>query len=183
METQLPHKGHSPRFSAHVCCGQTAGWIKMPLGREVRLGPGDIVLDGNSAPPKGAQQHPLFGPCLLWRSSISCWALVFTRQSGRQLTRFASNCRSATLNDDDRLKIEDVKMQDMQGLVTGFITKRVRVFKIFTTLAKYHYNIIHSVFIHTKSTSLTNNKNLYWPRKPVATTWKGKRKNERNKLN
>jgi len=22
------------QFSAHVCCGQTAGWIKMPLGRE-----------------------------------------------------------------------------------------------------------------------------------------------------
>jgi len=22
-----PQKGHSPQFSAHVCCGQTAGWI------------------------------------------------------------------------------------------------------------------------------------------------------------
>jgi len=29
-----------------------AGWIKMPLGTEVDLGPGDIVLDGNPAPPK-----------------------------------------------------------------------------------------------------------------------------------
>jgi len=39
----------------------------MPLGREVGLGPGDIVLDGDPAhPPKGAQQSPLFGPCLLW---------------------------------------------------------------------------------------------------------------------
>jgi len=28
-----------------VYCGQTAGWIKMPLGTEVGLGPGDIVLD------------------------------------------------------------------------------------------------------------------------------------------
>jgi len=34
-------------WSMHVCCGQTAGWIKMPLGREVGLGPGRNVLDGD----------------------------------------------------------------------------------------------------------------------------------------
>jgi len=50
--TPLP-KGHSPQFLAHVCCGQTAGWIKMPLGMEVDLGPGDIVLGGDPVPPKG----------------------------------------------------------------------------------------------------------------------------------
>jgi len=38
-------RGHSAKFSAHVYCGQTAGWIKMPHGTEVGLGPGDIVLD------------------------------------------------------------------------------------------------------------------------------------------
>jgi len=27
-----PPKGHSTQFSANVCCGQTAGWTKMPLG-------------------------------------------------------------------------------------------------------------------------------------------------------
>jgi len=55
METQfpLPNKGHnSPQFPAHVCCGQRAGSIKMLLCREVDLGPGDIVLDGDPAPPK-----------------------------------------------------------------------------------------------------------------------------------
>jgi len=31
---------------AHVYCGQTAGWMKTPLGTEVDLGPGHIVLDG-----------------------------------------------------------------------------------------------------------------------------------------
>ena len=41
-----------------------AGWIKMPLGREVGLDAGNIVLDGNPA-PKGAQPR-IFGPCLLW---------------------------------------------------------------------------------------------------------------------
>jgi len=35
--------------------------VKMPLGTEVGLGPGDVELDGDSAPPrKGAQQLPLF---------------------------------------------------------------------------------------------------------------------------
>ena len=38
MGTQLPpQKRHSPKFSAHMHCGQTAGWIKMPLGTEVGL--------------------------------------------------------------------------------------------------------------------------------------------------
>ena len=51
-----------PQFSAHVCCGQTAGWMKMPLGTEVDLGPGHIVLDGDPAPPaKGHNSpHPSF---------------------------------------------------------------------------------------------------------------------------
>jgi len=44
-----------------------AGWIKMPLGMEVCLGPGDFVLDGDAAsPPKKGAQFPIFGPCLLW---------------------------------------------------------------------------------------------------------------------
>jgi len=30
-----------------VYCGQTVGWVKMPLGTETGLGPGDIVLDGD----------------------------------------------------------------------------------------------------------------------------------------
>jgi len=53
METQLPlpQRGTVPQFSAHICCGQMAGWIKMPLGTEVGLSIGDIVLDGDPAPP------------------------------------------------------------------------------------------------------------------------------------
>ena len=58
-----------PQFSAHVCVGQTAAWIKIPLGTEVGLDPDDIVLNGDQAPPEnGAQQPPLLGPCLLWRN-------------------------------------------------------------------------------------------------------------------
>jgi len=47
--------GHSPNFRP-VRCGQTTKWIKMPLGREVGLGPGDIV----SAPPKKGHSPPHF---------------------------------------------------------------------------------------------------------------------------
>jgi len=54
-----PKKGQSPQFSAHVYCGQTAGWMKTPLGTEVDLGPGHIVLGGTRLPPvKEAQQPP-----------------------------------------------------------------------------------------------------------------------------
>ena len=55
--------------------------MKTPLGTEVDLGPGHIVLDGDPAPPaKGAQQPPLFDPCLLWpRSPTSATAeLLFS---------------------------------------------------------------------------------------------------------
>ena len=47
-----PLKWHSPQFLAIVCCGQTAGLIKMPFGMEVGLGPGDFVFDGNAAIPR-----------------------------------------------------------------------------------------------------------------------------------
>jgi len=39
-----------PQFSAHVYCGQTAGWINMTLGTKVGLGPGHVVLAGYRAP-------------------------------------------------------------------------------------------------------------------------------------
>ena len=56
MVTQLPvpQIEAQPPLSAHLRCGQTAGWIKMPLGTEVSLGADDSVLD--SYPQKrGAQ--------------------------------------------------------------------------------------------------------------------------------
>ena len=49
-----------------VYCGRTAKWIKMPLGTEVGLGRGHIVLDGDPAPPPQRGIAPIFGPCLLW---------------------------------------------------------------------------------------------------------------------
>jgi len=57
----LPKKGGKPppQFSAHVYCGQTAGWIKMTLGMEVGLGPGHIVFDEDQATlRKKGHTHP-----------------------------------------------------------------------------------------------------------------------------
>jgi len=43
-----------------VYCGQTAGWIKMKLGTQVSLGPGDFVLDGDPAPLSKRGHSPQF---------------------------------------------------------------------------------------------------------------------------
>jgi len=53
----------------------------MPLGAEVGVGPRDIMLDGDPAPPqrKGTQQpSPHFGPfCSVTVAHVSnCWTLV-----------------------------------------------------------------------------------------------------------
>jgi len=77
-------KGHSPlpQFSAHICCGQMAGWIKMPLGTELGLGPGDFVLDGDPAPlsKKGhSTPPPNFRPMFIVakRLNESRWYLAW----------------------------------------------------------------------------------------------------------
>jgi len=69
-------RAHSPQFSAHVCCGQTAGWIKMPLGTMVGLGRGRIVLHGDQAPPPKRGAAPNFRPMSIVakRSPISATA-------------------------------------------------------------------------------------------------------------
>jgi len=68
------------QFLAHVYCGQTAGWMKTPLGTEVDHVQGHIVLDGVPA-----QQSPSFRPvsiCGHGRPSqlllSSCLSLVRT---------------------------------------------------------------------------------------------------------
>jgi len=62
-------KGHDPQFSAHVCCSQMAAWIKMSLGMELGLGPGDFVLDGDPDPnsPTGGRSPstPNFRPMFI----------------------------------------------------------------------------------------------------------------------
>jgi len=67
-----PPKGHSPQFSAHICCSKMAAWIKISLDMEQGICPGDSVLDGDPAPPQKelSQQRSKFA----W-----CSGAVFTR--------------------------------------------------------------------------------------------------------
>ena len=54
MTVQIKTGNHgtaAPHFLVHVYCRQTAGWIKMPFGMAVRVGPDHIVLDWNPASP------------------------------------------------------------------------------------------------------------------------------------
>jgi len=57
LQLPLPERDTVPNFRP-ICCGRMAGWIKMPLGMEVGLGPGDFVLDGTqlSLSKKGAEE-------------------------------------------------------------------------------------------------------------------------------
>jgi len=69
-----PKRSGAPHFSAHVYCGQTAGWMKTLLGTEADLVPGHTVLDldGVPAPANVAQQPPLFGPPMSVVATVAC---------------------------------------------------------------------------------------------------------------
>ena len=54
---------------AFVYCSQTAGWIRMPLGTEVGLGPGHIVLHRDPAPPT---ERSTAAPRLLQFTDAGC---------------------------------------------------------------------------------------------------------------
>jgi len=50
----------------------------MPLGTEVGIGPGDIVLDGDPAPQQKGGIPRIFGPCLLWPNGHPSQLLLST---------------------------------------------------------------------------------------------------------
>ena len=55
-----PPKGHSPQFSAHICYGEMAGWIKMSLRMEVGLRARRLCVRWGPSPPppqKGDSPH------------------------------------------------------------------------------------------------------------------------------
>jgi len=53
----------------------------MPLGVEVGLSPGHIVLDGDPAPPKKGAQPPILGPSLLCQTA-RCIKMLLGREVG-----------------------------------------------------------------------------------------------------
>ena len=66
----------------------------MPLGKEVGLGPGHIVSDGDPVETQPPQQPlPSFGPCLLWPNGgpseqllSSCYIYDNNREPDSELT-------------------------------------------------------------------------------------------------
>ena len=70
-----------------VYCGQTAGWIKMPLGTEVGLGPGDIVLDGDptSLTQKGGTAPTQFSAHVYCGQTALCIRIPFGAEAGLSL--------------------------------------------------------------------------------------------------
>ena len=61
-----PKNGIATQFLAHVYCGQTAVRIRIPLGTEVGLSLGDIVLYGDPVPP------PLKGHSRQFSATVHC---------------------------------------------------------------------------------------------------------------
>ena len=100
MGTQLlPQKGSADtstdttQFSAHVRCGETAGWIKMPLGMEVHLGPRDLVIDETQLPPSkknGTAPNFRTMSIVAKRSPISATAEHLSDNFGHLLPRDAA---------------------------------------------------------------------------------------------
>jgi len=76
-----PQRGSAPpQFSVHICRGQMAAWIKMPLGMELGLDPSEFVLDRDPGPVPQKRAEPpskKFGPCLLgpngWMDQDGTW--------------------------------------------------------------------------------------------------------------
>jgi len=75
MGTHYSQKGgqQSPTFLP-MYCGQTARWIKTPLGMEVGLGPYHTVLDGDPAPSQNGHAPNFWPMSMAKRSPISATA-------------------------------------------------------------------------------------------------------------
>jgi len=63
-----------------VYCGQMVGWINMPFGTAVGLGPGNMVRWGHSSPHKKEHSSPHFSAHVccgqMFANLSNCWALV-----------------------------------------------------------------------------------------------------------
>jgi len=61
------------QFLDDVYCGQTAAWIKMPLGTKVNFGPCDVVLDEVAAPSTKRSTAPSFRSMYIVAKRLDGW--------------------------------------------------------------------------------------------------------------
>ena len=73
MQIYIAHNRNTSNALQHANTGCNVGvlwpngWMhQIPLGTEVGLSLGDIVLDGTHLPSLKGAQSPIFGPCPLW---------------------------------------------------------------------------------------------------------------------
>ena len=89
MGNQLPlaKRCTAPSFRP-MSIGQTARWMKMPLGTERDLSPGHIMLDGDLAPPceRGTAAPPLFSAHVFSDHGRSSQLLLNSCTNGRPET-------------------------------------------------------------------------------------------------
>ena len=71
-----PKGAQPPQFSAHICCGQMAAWIKMSLGMELGLGAGDFVLDGEPCCPLPKKITVYVAWHLVYAHDTTLWHLM-----------------------------------------------------------------------------------------------------------
>ena len=76
-----------------VYCGQAAGCVKMPVGTQVGLSPGNIVLDGDLSPQKGTAPLPPPKKKCFWPMSVVAKRLDRSRCRlvRRQATLYTTN--------------------------------------------------------------------------------------------
>ena len=58
-----PQKGEPPKFSAHVYCGKTAGWMKLVLG--MTSDQSTLYYMGTQPPSKKGAEPPNFQPMFI----------------------------------------------------------------------------------------------------------------------
>jgi len=84
-----PPKGHSPQFSAHICCGQMAAWIKMPLGMDLGLGPGDFCVRwGYRSPSPKRGWNPQISAHVYFGQTSGCIKMPLGMEVGLSLGDF-----------------------------------------------------------------------------------------------
>jgi len=71
-----PPKGHRPPSPAHICCGQMAAWIKMPLGMDLGLSPGDCVRWRHRSPSPKRGRAPKFSAHVYCGQTAGCIKMV-----------------------------------------------------------------------------------------------------------
>ena len=83
MGTPLPStKGGLPKFSAHVYCDQTAGWMKLVISVEVGLSRGDFVLDGDPVPFSKRRRGPQFSAHFYCGQTAGCIKMALGMEIG-----------------------------------------------------------------------------------------------------